>query len=530
MRIETDYGMNTNTYNIIFKSSPEDRGMQVSVGNSNLQFKPDSLNTLERTSPSFNPYFTDSEQVTYYDVFGKGIDMEYQMLPNKVKEKIIIDEKNSIPSLSSSTVSIDFTLIYSEDTDIYVEGKKWMGNEITTNKDIPFKLKTKQGIIYQDPTVFLIEAPTIEDNTGKIEPLVYRLTKEKEKIKLSLEIPYKLLNEAQYPIEIDPTVKIGGDENYFKWQNLNNCSTNTNACEDIFEEPDYIQFKTQPFCWGSAYEGVSKPLFRFNVSHLNWKTAHHATLHYYGSCVGEEYMPSGYNIQLFRVNSFTETPDCSNNADVNTSSSLVTLMYEDTCSEQGSQTLDITDIFQDALNGDEYLAFKTDIAPELPQDEQPGQNDHDYYYGINKGGTQLFIEYAINCTSSTGNCFADEFCNITYMCEGDLDYGDPCENVTADNDDEEACPHDYEECVLDEYDGIGYFCDEEDKCVHDSTIYNEGDKHCYNTTAYKQCTSGTFGNIIECDPGYVCNDPSGCQQGNPDLVAKNANIIFFRIR
>lgn len=330
---------------------------------------------------------------------------------------------------------------------------------------------------------------------------------------------------------VDPTIQIGGSENYFKWQNLENCSTNTNSCETIIPEPSYVQFKTQPFCWGSEYEGVSKPLFRFNISELNYgDVINTAKLYYRGTCVGEEYMPSGKNIQLFRIDEFSGEPDCNDNPDTNISSSLETLMYEDTCDKDGSQTLDITDILQNAVNNvDEYLAFKTDIYPELSHNEQPGQNDYDYYYDINKGGSQLYIKYLINCTNSY-DCLNEEFCNQSNICEPDVDYGDDCDGLEVTSDDDEACPHDWEECNLDEYDGTGYFCDQENKCTHDGSIYNEGDKHCYNSTAYRQCTSGSWATITECTTGWECNDPSGCQQGNPDLVAKNSNIIFFRIR
>ena len=126
------------------------------------------------------------EKVKYNDILD-NIDFEYKVLPTKVKEAIVIKNRENIPEKLEFIVNTDLTLILNLDKSISAvrDGKEY----------------------------FKIEAPYMLDTNGMINNnIYYELNKEGEKYKLNLILDSKWLNsgEITYPITIDPTITNSG--------------------------------------------------------------------------------------------------------------------------------------------------------------------------------------------------------------------------------------------------------------------------------------------------------------------------------
>ncbi len=178
------YTNNKNEYKVYFKENSTDSLMKVEEDNHFLEINLLDSNNVPVVKKDNISKLSDS--VIYEEVLN-GIDLEYKVMPTKVKENIIIKNKNSVPN----------KLCFSVKTNLQLE---------IDNKAI---LAKNNGKI-----VFTLDAPyMIDSNNNYNKEIYYNLIQAKECYKLELILDKEWLDNAIYPVVIDPTITNEGQNN-----------------------------------------------------------------------------------------------------------------------------------------------------------------------------------------------------------------------------------------------------------------------------------------------------------------------------
>lgn len=506
-KLDKSYKLSTGFYDAIFKPSGEDYALEFNAYDSYLRLKPIGIETRSRFhEPKYDLRYVDEDEVEYRGAFdGKGT-VAYDSDRRKLKETIIFQDLTDMPgvSLSTSTMSTDVVLIASSTMSIqyeliYPSHVDWEQD----GGDIRFIRKREPHKLYLINDYFTIKEPYAQGNSGKRIDLTYSFNGSF----LSLNVPAEVA-KLDYPIEIDPTIEWEDNDGIsVDWENWKNCSSNTNSCNpDIDDNPSEIHFSVDSGCSsGNTYEHpVQKGLFQFDITpleayggDLDW-----AKVWSRGDCNLENKMPSGYAISIYHIDEFDESPTCAQNPDDQNPTYKREMMTPTSCPGSSSASFYVTTELDDALFSDDYLAFKLDISPELEYDDDPEST-----YFLELYESQLELEYSFTCSDSD-DCPSTEYCEYYgETCELDLDYGDDCEDAAVDND-SLACEGN--NCQYDDFDGSGYFCSLNNRCIHnDNDDFTTGDIHCADDDSYwKNCTGTTWSSSTACS--YGCTEGVGC--------------------
>ena len=143
----------------------------------------------------------------------EDIDIDYKVISTKLKESIILKNKNNIPS------SLSFKI----DTNLVLE------------------LATKGSIIAKDKdkNIFVIDAPFMKDNSGSYNYNInYDLNLKDNTYYLNLNLDQEWLNKAEFPVIIDPTI-VNPDEDdpenvYDAYISSSFPNMNMNAHEELY--------------------------------------------------------------------------------------------------------------------------------------------------------------------------------------------------------------------------------------------------------------------------------------------------------
>ena len=143
----------------------------------------------------------------------EDIDIDYKVISTKLKESIILKNKNNIPS------SLSFKI----DTNLVLE------------------LATKGSIIAKDKdkNIFVIDAPFMKDNSGSYNYNInYDLNLKDNTYYLNLDLDQEWLNKAEFPVIIDPTI-VNPDEDdpenvYDAYISSSFPNMNMNAHEELY--------------------------------------------------------------------------------------------------------------------------------------------------------------------------------------------------------------------------------------------------------------------------------------------------------
>lgn len=175
---ENDYYTNTNNqYKVMFKENSIDSFMKIEEDNNFLEINLLDSNNVPIIKRDNTSKLTDS--VIYEEVLN-GVDLEYKVLPAKVKENIIIKNKNFVPN----------KLCFSIKTNLQLE----IDNKVILAKN-------------NDKIIFSLDAPYMIDANGNYNrEIYYNLNKATEGYKLELIMDEEWLDKAIYPVIIDPTI------------------------------------------------------------------------------------------------------------------------------------------------------------------------------------------------------------------------------------------------------------------------------------------------------------------------------------
>ncbi len=181
------YHNKSNSYKIYFKERSKDVLTRMEIDHHYLSYTLQKANDVEAKIE-----FEDSKlyQNIKYENILDGIDFEYNVMPTKVKENIIVQNKESLID------SIEFLL----DTDL----------DLVLNRDASIDASFNGKIIFR------IETPYIISQDGKIlNGISYKLLKKETNYLLQLIIDREniQMRKLEYPIIIDPTITNYSNEN-----------------------------------------------------------------------------------------------------------------------------------------------------------------------------------------------------------------------------------------------------------------------------------------------------------------------------
>ena len=185
---ENDYYYNRNNdYKVNFNKNNKDIIMRLEKEKKYIDFQVKGSNIVNLTKEKKKSGLT--EIVLYKNIFD-DIDFEYQILPTKVKETIILKNKEKIKEKITFIIKTNLNIILD------------MNNHIIA----------KNG----DEIIFCLDAPFMFDsNNNYNNNIYYDLNKKGDNYELNLILDLEWLNsnEITYPIYIDPTITEYNEEN-----------------------------------------------------------------------------------------------------------------------------------------------------------------------------------------------------------------------------------------------------------------------------------------------------------------------------
>ena len=168
-------------------------------------------------------------KIKYKEIFN-NIDLEYIVLSNKVKEQIIIKNKNGI--------------------------KKQIVFNLKT--DLKLKKENEELILFNKEKVFKIEKPFMIDNNNNYNNnIYYNFIKIKNGYKIILNLDINWLEKATFPVIIDPTIVVDETnllDTYIKSNSPSECfntSENLKVSKNQNEERTLIKFNLPVIGTGS---------------------------------------------------------------------------------------------------------------------------------------------------------------------------------------------------------------------------------------------------------------------------------------
>jgi hypothetical protein len=157
---------------------------------------------LVSQAPINNGMFVDGNKFTYTNVYGVGLDLEYKVNNDYVKEELVIASKESLPQQNGTDLTLELNSIMDTDSKIVVDGAEW--NKITP-------VTTSNTILIQNNesvNIYMLEVPVVFDSNGEKMTGTYTLSPSSFGTKVSVKMSYDwFMDDARaYPVFLDPTI------------------------------------------------------------------------------------------------------------------------------------------------------------------------------------------------------------------------------------------------------------------------------------------------------------------------------------
>ena len=149
-------------------------------------------------------------RISYHNIFGRGIDLDYTYFPSFLKQELILEDRSVLPEIDGEFVGndisfdLDYNLIVDADTDILIEGEVW-------DRETDFEgRRTGDPVFFRNngDIEFFMPEPVAYDSNGSIIKIDYEFVNEDNETRVRIKTPYEWLENAVYPVVIDPTVEI----------------------------------------------------------------------------------------------------------------------------------------------------------------------------------------------------------------------------------------------------------------------------------------------------------------------------------
>ena len=188
-KVSEYYKNKNNSFDVYFKERSKGELLRYELQEGYIGFELMDDNDVSLQIIDGNSKFT--QTVKYENIF-EGIDFEYLITPTKVKENIIIKEKEFIPEKISFILHTNFELKLTEDGNIAAS----IGDNDLFTLDVPYMIDSTQAV----------------NNNIR-----YELNKQVNGYTLDIRVDEEWLNsnERLYPVSIDPTISTNDDGNVY---------------------------------------------------------------------------------------------------------------------------------------------------------------------------------------------------------------------------------------------------------------------------------------------------------------------------
>lgn len=273
--LSTDYSAynDRGIYNVYYKSqssSVVSEPVRFTVDDYTLTITPNSLKFLGQTNKHKKQSFVNitGNYGIYEDQFGDGIDLRYSYYNEMLKKELIINSLQELKDAIKSSPSGDdilqlkFTVKgYNVSDATQLNNLKIGSTRIDFSQDLS-DVSTDDKIEFLDEnnnTIYYFPQPYVEDADGNRSMLNYTYNVNRfDNLVIKVEVPYSYLENAVYPVVIDPTVQLS-----------NETSENLEDHWVVLREPDTVQasndIATAANLSGNYWEGFLK----FNISSVN---------------------------------------------------------------------------------------------------------------------------------------------------------------------------------------------------------------------------------------------------------------------
>lgn len=206
-----DYEIANTNYKTYFKKIfAEKYTIKYAKGNVELDFSPFSVRYT--AAQKYVQPINDAEsveaqvsenKVIYEGAFGDNIDVTYEVLAIELNQKILFgsSERFFVPDsrILTNNPEVEIEIPFSYNKEIFVNGNKW--DKKTTMQ--------ANEIIFEH---FSITPTTLTDAQGSTQVLSYELRRSGQSLFIVIKIPYSLVKDAAFPLEIDFSIITEAEE------------------------------------------------------------------------------------------------------------------------------------------------------------------------------------------------------------------------------------------------------------------------------------------------------------------------------
>jgi hypothetical protein len=253
-------------WNVYFKSNPTSgQVVKYIVNNTEITFQPMPLN-----------YRNDLDQIqqikivqevvginqtnrfTYPDAYGTGIDLNYENKLGIMKENLVIDSFSRLPAplqyiLDGGNATLDLDFIIETNSKMIINGVEWDKKNVANTQGQVLIQNTSGQNLYKLPV------PVIRDSNNSEIIGKYQFKKQGNSLYVIIKTPYSWLENAVYPVYIDPTIVLqdADTENLkdtFAWEEFPNSNRGNDIDMNVGKYNGYQQAGYITFNLSSLYE------------------------------------------------------------------------------------------------------------------------------------------------------------------------------------------------------------------------------------------------------------------------------------
>lgn len=202
-------------FNIYFKINPtQGQVVKYIVNDTEITFQPmalnyrNNLNQLEQINMIKNVVGEeDVNRFVYPNAYGNGLNLTYESKLGTMKENLIINSFSDLitPSqyiIDGGNTTLDLDFIISTNSKIIINGAEWDKKNSAKSRS-SVKIQNQNG-----KTLYNLPSPIITDSVGNLTFGEYEFKKSGNSLYVILKTPYEFLENAIYPVFIDPTITI----------------------------------------------------------------------------------------------------------------------------------------------------------------------------------------------------------------------------------------------------------------------------------------------------------------------------------
>ena len=230
---ENGFSNKSNSYKVHFNKEIKNSIMRMESNGHFIDIKlKKTQNSLLKKLKQFSKF---TDEVKYENV-QENIDLDYKVLSNKVKESIVLKNKNNVPQKLSFYIDTDLTLTL-DNNSIYA----------TDNNEIHFKI--------EEP--FMIDSNNLENHNIYYELKKYIMGYE---LDLILDLDWLNSDEITYPVYIDPTITNSGVNNNVYDTYISSAEPNKN-----FNDKDFLKIGIEK---SNGQNIINRALLKFDLPDL----------------------------------------------------------------------------------------------------------------------------------------------------------------------------------------------------------------------------------------------------------------------